>query len=394
MKRIIIGVTASISAYKTANLCSMLVKLGYDVHVIMTKNATKFISPLIFEALTKNKCLVDTFDTNDDFPITHISLPQSSDLMIIAPASANVLGKIANGISDDMLTSCVTACTCKVLIAPAMNTHMYTNEITQDNIRKLKKFGYKMIEPDTGLLACGDVGTGKLPSEDILLDHIIKETSKIKDLEGKNVLITAGPTREDIDPVRFITNHSSGKMGYELAKCAMLRGANVTLISGVTNIKKPSFVDVIQVVSAKDMYDKVIENYEKADIIIKSAAVADYTPKQTSQNKIKKSDSEMTLELCKTQDILAYLGKHKKQNQFICGFSMETENMIENSSKKLISKNADMIVANNLKVEGAGFQGDTNIVTIITKNNIIDNCIMSKAEVATKILDEILKEIK
>ncbi|MFI3201545.1 MAG: bifunctional phosphopantothenoylcysteine decarboxylase/phosphopantothenate--cysteine ligase CoaBC [Eubacteriales bacterium] len=393
MKRVILGVTASISAYKIANLCSMLVKLNYDVHVIMTKNATNFINPLIFETLTNNKCLVDTFDTNEEFPITHISLPQNADLMLIAPASANILGKIANGISDDMLTSCVTACTCKVLIAPAMNTHMYGNPITKDNVKKLERFGYAIIEPDTGMLACGEVGIGKLPAEEVLLDYILREISCDKDLVGEKILITAGPTRESLDPVRFITNHSSGKMGYELAKCAMLRGADVTLISGPTTIKKPPFVDVIDVTSARQMYEKVLEYYEDFDIIIKSAAVADYTPKHKSEQKMKKSDGELILELEKTSDILAYLGKNKKPHQFICGFSMETENMIENSRKKLEHKNVDMIVANNLTTKGAGFQGDTNVVTILTKEIVKELELMSKQEVSYKILDEI-KEIQ
>jgi phosphopantothenoylcysteine decarboxylase/phosphopantothenate--cysteine ligase len=354
-KTIILGVTGSIAAYKIANLASMLVKLQADVHVIMTRNATNFINPITFETLTSNKCLVDTFDRNFEYNVEHVALAKRADVCLIAPASANVIGKMANGIADDMLTTTVLACKCKKIVAPAMNTNMYTNPIVMDNINKLKNFDFEIIEADSGYLACGDVGAGKMPSEETLLEYILKEVACEKDMVGKKVLVTAGPTRESVDPVRFISNHSTGKMGYAIAKNCMLRGAEVTLITGKTNIKVPRFVHVIEVESAKDMYEAVVQVYKDMDIIIKSAAVADYTPYNVSEQKIKKSDDDMQIELKRTIDILAFLGSNKTDKQYVCGFSMETENMIENSKAKLKKKNIDMIIANNLKTAGAGF---------------------------------------
>ena len=389
-KTVLIGVSGSIAAYKIASLVSSLKKLDANVHVVMTSNATNFINPITFETLSNNKCLVDTFDRNFEFKTEHISISKQADLVVLAPATANVIGKIANGIADDMLTTTVMACKCKKLIAPAMNTNMYENPIVQDNINKLKRFGYEIIEPDEGYLACGDVGKGKMVEPEELLEYILKEIAFEKDLEGKKILITAGPTIEKIDSVRYLTNHSSGKMGYKLAKHAMQRGAKVTLISGKTSIKPPKFIKVINVISAQEMFDAVKENFESQDIIIKAAAVADYKPKEFFDGKIKKKGLELNLELERTDDILKYIGEHKT-NQFVCGFSMETDNMIENSKEKLISKNLDMIVANNLRQEGAGFGGDTNIVTIITKNNIKELDILSKEEVAKKVIDNILE---
>lgn len=388
-KNIIIGVTGSIAAYKTANLVSMLIKKGCNVNVIMTKNATNFINPVVFEELTKNRCIVDTFDRNFQFNVAHISLASSADLFIVSPATANVIGKIANGIADDMLTTTIMAAKCPKLIAPAMNTNMFENPIVQDNIEKLKKYGYTIIEPDSGRLACGTSGKGKLPPENILLNYIEKSIATKNDFLGKKILVTAGATRENIDPVRFITNHSSGKMGYSIAKAAMLRGAEVTLVSGATNLLPVPFVNMVNVISANDMFEAVTKNSDDYDIIIKAAAVADYKPAEFCENKVKKSDGEMSLNLERTKDILKYLGEHKKENQFICGFSMETENMLENSRKKLVSKNLDMIVCNNLKEKGAGFQGDTNKVTIISKESEIALELMSKFDVANKILDYI-----
>jgi len=389
-KTIIIGVTGSIAAYKIANLCSMLVKQNADVTVIMTKNATNFITPTTFETLTGNKCLIDTFDRNFEFQVGHVSIAKKADLMLIAPASANVIAKMAHGIADDMLTTTALAFRKKIIVAPAMNTNMYTNPITQDNIKTLKKYGIEVIEPATGRLACRDVGIGKMPDEEVLFDYIIKEIAYEKDLLGKKVLISAGATRESIDPVRYITNHSTGKMGYALAKNAMLRGALVTLVTGKTNIAKPRFVDICEVDSANDMYECIKEKYSKQDIIIKAAAVADYTPKDTSDEKIKKKESDMKIELKRTIDILKFLGENKGDNQFICGFSMETSNLIENSKAKLIKKNVDMIVANSIKDEGAGFANDTNIVTIISKDLCEQLPIMSKEKVANIILDRII----
>lgn len=389
-KTVVLGVTGSIAAYKIASLTSMLTKLNCDVYVIMTKNAANFINPITFETLTGHKTLIDTFDRNFNYNIEHVSLAKKADVVLVAPASANVIGKMANGIADDMLTTTVLACRCKKLVSPAMNTAMYENPIVQHNLEKLKSFGFEIIEPDTGLLACKDVGAGKMPSEQVLLEYILKEIRFEKDLEGKNVMVTAGATMEAIDPVRYISNHSTGKMGYAIANAASQRGAQVTLITGKTELTPPRFVNVVNVISAADMFEAVKENAKKQDIIIKAAAVADYTPKETSDEKIKKSDDDMCIQLKRTTDILKYLGEHRREGQYICGFSMETENMLENSKKKLKSKNIDMVVANNLKVEGAGFGVDTNVITIITEKNVTDFPIMSKDEAAIKILDEIL----
>lgn len=390
-KTVVLGVTGSIAAYKIANLASMLVKLHADVNVIMTKNATNFINPITFETLTGNKCLVDTFDRNFQFNVEHVALAKRADIFMVAPASANVIGKIANGIADDMLTTTIMACKAPKYIAPAMNTNMFENEIVQDNLKKLRKYGYEIITPATGYLACGDTGSGKLPSEETLLSYIMKELHYEKDMTGKKVVVTAGPTMEAIDPVRFISNHSTGKMGYAIAKCAMERGADVTLISGQTAIEKPGFVKVIDVVSAKDMFEAVKKEAEDADFIIKSAAVADYTPVTVAEEKIKKSDNDMSISLARTTDILKYLGEHKKPGQKLCGFAMETKDMLENATKKLTAKNADMIVANNLKVAGAGFGTDTNVVTLIQKDGVKELPILSKDEVAKAILDELLR---
>lgn len=389
-KTVVLGVTGGIAAYKIANLASMLVKLHCDVHVIMTENATNFISPITFETLTNHKCLIDTFDRNFQYNVEHVALAKRADVVMIAPATANIIGKMANGIADDMLTTTVLACTCKKIISPAMNTQMYRNPIVQDNLKKLEHYGFEIIKPATGFLACRDVGEGKLPEPELLLEYILKELAFEKDLSGKRVLVTAGPTVEAIDPVRFITNHSTGKMGYAIAKHCMLRGADVTLVSGPTNLPVPSFVTVIPVVSAKEMFDAVTSLAEKQDIIIKSAAVADYRPAVIASEKVKKSESALSIELEKTEDILKYLGSHKRDGQFLCGFSMETEHMLENSRAKLEKKNLDMIVANNLKQTGAGFGTDTNIVTLITKDEEIQLPILSKDEVAKAIIDKIL----
>lgn len=389
-KTVILGVTGSIAAYKIAGLTSMLKKLHCDVYVIMTQNAVHFINPITFETLTGHKTLTDTFDRNFNYNIEHVSLAKKADLVLIAPASANVIGKIAGGIADDMLTTTVMACRCKKLVAPAMNTGMYENPILQDNLQKLRKFGYEIIQPDTGMLACGDVGAGKMPSEQVLLEYILKELRFEKDMDGKKVLVTAGPTREAIDPVRYISNHSTGKMGYAIANVAAQRGAEVTLVTGKTEIAPPHFVKVVNVISAADMYEAVRKYAPEQDMIIKSAAVADYTPKETAGEKIKKSEGNNSIELKRTVDILQYLGENRRSGQYICGFSMETENMLENSKKKLTRKKIDMIVANNLKVKGAGFGVDTNVITIITKDKVTEFPMMSKDEAAIKILDEIL----
>lgn len=389
-KTVVLGVTGSIAAYKIANLASMLVKLQADVNVVMTKNATNFINPITFETLTGNKCLIDTFDRNFQYNVEHVALAKRADIYMVAPASANVIGKIANGIADDMLTTTIMACKAPKYIAPAMNTNMFENEIVQDNLKKLVGFGYHMITPATGYLACGDTGAGKLPSEEVLLSYILKELHYEKDMVGKKVVVTAGPTIEAIDPVRFISNHSTGKMGYSIAKCAMERGADVTLITGKTALEKPMFMNVIDVVSAEEMFEAVKEYTQDADIVIKAAAVADYTPSDVSQDKIKKSDDEMAVALTRTTDILKYLGEHKKPNQKLCGFAMETKDLLENAKKKLEKKNADMIVANNLKVKGAGFGTDTNVVTFIKPNEVKELPILSKDEVAKAILDELL----
>ena len=390
-KTVVLGVTGSIAAYKMANVASMLVKLHADVHVIMTENACQFITPVTFETLTGNKCMVDTFDRNFQFHVAHISIAKKADVLLVAPASANVIGKLANGIADDMLTTTAMACTCQKIVAPAMNTNMYHNPILQDNLKKLEGYGFTVIAPEKGLLACRDIGDGKMPSEDVLVGHNLREIAHEKDLAGMKVIVTAGPTQESVDPVRYITNHSTGKMGYELAKAAMLRGAEVTLVSGVTNLEPPMFVDYVQVKSAGDMFEAMKSRFLDNDIIIKAAAVADYKPKSYSDEKTKKKDGEMSIELDRTQDILKYLGEHRREGQFYCGFSMETQNMLENSRVKLDKKNIDMVVANNLKIAGSGFGTDTNVVTMISKEEEIQLELLSKAEVAHKILDEILK---
>lgn len=390
-KTVVLGVTGSIAAYKMANVASMLVKLHADVHVVMTENACQFITPVTFETLTGNKCMVDTFDRNFQFHVAHISIAKKADVLLVAPASANVIGKLANGIADDMLTTTAMACTCQKIVAPAMNTNMYHNPILQDNLKKLEGYGFTVIAPEKGVLACRDIGDGKMPSEDVLVGYILREIAHEKDLAGMKVIVTAGPTQESVDPVRYITNHSTGKMGYELAKAAMLRGAEVTLVSGVTNLEPPMFVDYVQVKSAGDMFEAMKSRFLDNDIIIKAAAVADYKPKSYSDEKTKKKDGEMSIELDRTQDILKYLGEHRREGQFYCGFSMETQNMLENSRVKLDKKNIDMVVANNLKIAGSGFGTDTNVVTMISKEEEIQLELLSKAEVAHKILDEILK---
>lgn len=390
-KTVVLGVTGSIAAYKIANLASMLVKLHADVHVIMTQNATNFINPITFETLTSNKCLVDTFDRNFQFNVEHVALAKRADIFMVAPASANVIGKIANGIADDMLTTTIMACKAPKYIAPAMNTNMFENAIVQDNIEKLKRFGYGIIVPATGYLACGDTGAGKLPSEEVLLSYILKELHYEKDMQGKKVLVTAGPTMEAMDPVRFISNHSTGKMGYAIARCAMERGAEVTLITGQTAIEKPPFVKVIPVVSAADMFEAVKEHYADMDYIVKAAAVADYTPEHVATDKMKKSDADMSVSLVRTVDILKYIGEHRKPGQVICGFAMETKDLLENATKKLTSKNVDMIAANNLKVAGAGFGTDTNVITLIRKDGTKELPILSKEEAAKVILDEMME---
>ena len=388
-KTVVLGVTGSIAAYKMANLTSMLTKLHCDVHVIMTKNATNIINPITFETLTAHKCLVDTFDRNFNYNIEHVALGEKADVVLVAPASADVIGKMAAGIADDMLTTTILACKCKKIVAPAMNTNMYENPVVQANLKKLKEFGMEVIEPASGMLACRVEGKGKLPSEEVLLEYILREIQFEKDMTGKKVLVTAGATQEAIDPVRYITNHSTGKMGYALAKIAMRRGADVTLITAPTNLQAPLFADVVPVVSAQEMFDAVKERAPQMDIIIKAAAVADYTPVSVSDEKIKKKDGDLSLPMRRTTDILAYLGEHRKPGQFICGFSMETENLVENSKKKLQKKNADLIVANNLRDEGAGFGTDTNVVTLVMEEGIVELPCMSKEEVAEAVLDAI-----
>lgn len=392
-KTVVLGVTGGIAAYKMPNVARMLKKMHCNVHVIMTQNATNFITATTFETLTGNKCLIDTFDRNFEFSVEHVAIAKQADLVLIAPATANVIGKIAGGIADDMLTTTVMACTCKILIAPAMNHNMYHNSIVQENIEKLKRHGYEIIDPVCGMLANGDTGDGKLPSEETLVSYVVRELAHEKDLHGKKVLVTAGPTQEAIDPVRYITNHSTGKMGYALAEAAMLRGAEVTLISGPTAIEPPMFVNVIPIISAQEMFEKVATNATENDIIIKAAAVADYRPKEVCDEKIKKSDHDTEIELERTTDILAYLGKNKGKT-FLCGFSMETENMLENSRRKLDKKNLDMIVANNLKDKGAGFGVDTNLITIITRDRELQLELMSKQDAANCILDEIIRKIE
>lgn len=389
-KSIIIGVSGGIAAYKTAYLVSALSKTEADVNVIMTENACEFISPLVFETLTGNKCYVDTFDRNFKFDVEHISLAKKADIFMIAPATANVIAKIANGIADDMLTTTFLASKCKKIVSPAMNTAMFENQITQDNIAKLKKYGIGVVEPQNGLLACGDTGAGKMPEPDFLFDVIEREIAREKDMLCKKVLVTAGATMESLDPVRFLTNHSSGKMGFAIAKEAMLRGAEVTVVKANTTAEIPNFVKIVEVSSAKDMFDAVTALSDQQDIIVKAAAVADYTPESYVDSKIKKKDGDLSIPLKRTMDILKYLGENKKEGQFLCGFSMETENMLENSKAKLSKKNADMIVANNLKDAGSGFKTDTNAVTLITRDGHRSLELKSKAEVAKEIFDEIL----
>ncbi|MCB6581279.1 bifunctional phosphopantothenoylcysteine decarboxylase/phosphopantothenate--cysteine ligase CoaBC [Blautia faecis] len=391
-KTVLLGVTGSIAAYKIAYLASALKKQQADVHVLMTRNATNFINPITFETLTGNKCLVDTFDRNFQFQVEHVSIAKKADVVMIAPASANVIGKLAHGIADDMLTTTIMACRCKKFISPAMNTNMFENPIVQDNLKILEHYGYEVIDPAVGYLACGDTGAGKMPEPETLLNYILRECACEKDMKGLKVLVTAGPTQEAIDPVRYITNHSSGKMGYAIAKMAMLRGADVTLVSGRTALTPPPFVRVVPVVTARDMYEAVTSVSQEQDIIIKAAAVADYRPASVSDEKIKKKDDDMSIALERTDDILKYLGEHKPDGQFLCGFSMETENMIGNSRVKLTRKNLDMVAANNVKMAGAGFQGDTNVLTLITQDEEVSLPLMSKEDAAGKILDKILLE--
>lgn len=393
-KTVILGVSGGIAAYKIASLASMLKKKNCDVHVIMTENATNFITQATFEALTANKCIVDTFDRDHEWDVKHVSLAKKADFVMVAPATANIIAKLANGIADDMLTTTLLACKCPIAVAPAMNTRMFENRIVQDNIEKLRNYGFEIIMPNVGYLACGDTGAGKMPEPEELYAHIEKALACEKDLLGKKVLVTAGATQEAIDPVRYITNHSTGKMGYAIAQAAMLRGAEVTLVSGKTALEKPKFMNFVQVVSAQDMFEAVAQYAPESDIIIKSAAVADYTPTSVADNKIKKKDGDMSIPLKRTTDILSHLGSNRRDNQFICGFSMETENMLENSRAKLKKKNVDMIAANNLKVEGAGFGVDTNVLTLITADEEIQLELMDKQQAAHKILDEIIRITK
>ena len=389
-KTVLLGVTGSIAAYKTASLASALKKLHADVHVLMTQNAVNFINPITFETLTGNKCLVDTFDRNFEYSVEHVSLAKKADVVMIAPASANVIGKIAHGIADDMLTTTVMACRCRKIVAPAMNTNMFENPIVQDNMKILEKYGYEVISPAVGYLACGDTGAGKMPEPELLPEYILQEIACEKDMQGLNVLVTAGPTQEAADPVRYLTNHSTGKMGYAIATVCARRGASVTLVSGPTALKKPQFVRTVEITTAKEMFEAVTERAAEQDIIVKAAAVADYRPKSVSSEKMKKKDGELTLELERTDDILAWLGGHKRPGQFLCGFAMETQDLIGNARQKLQKKNLDMIVANSLRVEGAGFGGDTNVVTMITENEELSLGKMSKEETASKIMDRIM----
>lgn len=389
-KTVVLAISGSIAAYKMANVARMLLKQHCDVEVLMTQNATQFINPITFESLTGHKCLVDTFDRNFQYSVEHVALAKRADVVLVAPASANVIGKIANGIADDMLTTTIMACPCKKIVSPAMNHNMYHNPIVQDNIEKLKHFGYEIITPATGMLANGDIGDGRMPEESVLFEAVVKEIACEKDLVGKKVLISAGATREPIDPVRFITNHSSGKMGYALARAAMHRGAEVTVVAAHTDVEPPLFVNVVPVQTAEEMYDAIVSRAQDYDFVIKAAAVADYTPAVTADNKIKKKDGDMSIPLVRTKDILKTLGENKRPGQILCGFSMETENVLENSRKKLESKHCDMICANSLKSAGAGFGTDTNIVTLITKNSEESLELMSKEQVAHKILDKLL----
>ena len=388
-KTVVLAVTGSIAAYKMANTANMLKKLGADVHVLMTQNATQFINPITFETLTQHKCLIDTFDRNFQYSVEHVALAKAADIVLIAPASANVIGKIACGIADDMLTTTVMACPCKKLVAPAMNHNMLHNPIVEDNIKKLASYGYGIINADRGTLANGDIGDGRLPEERVLVEHILKEIAFDKDLAGKKILVTAGATREPIDPVRFITNHSSGKMGIAIARAAMQRGAQVTLVCAHCDVEPPMFVDVVKVQTAQEMFEAVTGKAAEQDIIIKAAAVADYTPAVTAESKIKKSDDDMKIDLIRTKDILKALGESKRQGQLICGFSMETDNVLENSRKKLARKNCDMICANSLRTQGAGFGVDTNVITMITPTDTQELPMMSKDEAAHRILDRL-----
>lgn len=390
-KTILLGVTGGIAAYKSASLASMLVKFQAEVHVLMTEHATNFITPITFETLTGNRCVIDTFDRNFEFQVEHVALAQKADAFVIAPATANVIAKIAHGMADDMLTTTFLACKCPKIIVPAMNTAMYENAVTQNNLEALRKYGMEIIDPASGRLACGDTGAGKMPEPETILQHIYRCCACPKDMLGLKVLVTAGPTQEAIDPVRYITNHSSGKMGYSIARDCMLRGAQVTLVTGKTAIDPPMFVDVVPVISARDMFEAVTSRSRDMDIIIKAAAVADYRPSQVADEKVKKSDAELSIPLERTDDILKFLGDNKKPGQFLCGFSMETENMLENSKKKLVKKNLDMIIANNLKVKGAGFEADTNIVTMITPGSVTELELMSKDDVATLLVNHILE---
>lgn len=390
-KTILLGVTGGIAAYKSASLASLLVKAGAEVRVIMTENAKNFITPITFETLTGHKCITDTFDRNFEFSVEHVSLAQKADAIMIAPATANVIAKLAHGLADDMLTTTVLASKAPKIIAPAMNTGMYENPVTQDNLALLQKYGMEVVTPASGRLACGDVGAGKMPEPETLIEYIYKVCAYKKDMTGMKVLVTAGPTQEALDPVRYLTNHSSGKMGYNIAKICMLRGAEVTLVSGKTALTAPMFVHTIPVTSAKDMFDAVTSHAPEMDLIIKAAAVADYRPSHIADEKVKKLDAELAIPLERTDDILKYLGEHKRPGQFLCGFSMETENMLENSQKKLQKKNLDMIVANNLKVAGAGFETDTNIVTFITPDTVTELPIMGKDQVAFRLIDKILE---
>ncbi len=390
-KKIILGVSGSIAAYKIASLASMLKKQGGDITVIMTENAANFINPITFETLTGNKCLTDTFDRNFEFSVEHVALAKQAEVFLLAPASANVIGKIANGIADDMLTTTYLACQCPKIVAPAMNTRMYRNPILQDNLEKCRHYGMELLTPAAGYLACGDVGDGKMPEPEVLYDAVLHAVACRKDMRGLKVLVTAGPTLEAIDPVRFISNHSTGKMGYAIARQCMLRGAEVTLVSGPTRLSVPPYLTYVPVVSARDMFDAVTDIAPTQDIIIKAAAVADYRPASAAQEKVKKSEDALSLSLTRTDDILGYLGQHKKNGQFLCGFSMETEHLLEHSRAKLERKNLDMIVANNLKTKGAGFGTDTNVVTLITKDSLTELPIMQKEEVARQLIDTILE---
>lgn len=390
-KTVILGVTGSIAAYKSAALSSMLKKLRCDVHVVMTKNAVNFINPITFETLTGNKCLIDTFDRNFQYKVEHVALAKRADLLLVAPASADVIGKLACGIADDMLTTTALACTCQKLLSPAMNTNMYRNPVVQDNLARLEGYGYEIVKPGTGLLACGDVGEGKMPEPDELVDYVLRAIARPKDLAGKRVLVTAGATMEPLDPVRYLTNHSTGKMGFAAARACMLRGARVTLVAGHTDDQPPRFVNLIRTGSAQEMFEAVKELYPEQDIVIMAAAVADYRPSEVCAEKMKKSEEELLLPLTRTRDILKYLGEQKRKGQFLCGFSMETEHVLENSRKKLYGKNLDMIAANSLRQPGAGFGTDTNVLTLITKDKVLPLELMGKEEASDRILDEILR---